>query len=211
MLSAFSTTQVCTIPQFLSALRLGSRESRIIPDIPVSTLSCCSCVADTFVHMFKISQEFQIVQFKTWIFNKNYISLTYKMECSVCFDTYDIEVNKPHTPIVMDCGHTVCKSCFQSLTRGELDKCPFACNQLIGKKLRVNYTLMGLIETITKNDRSKPVDETLCKYENTPSGCRFGSNCRFQHTNPPASYSPRCGYYVRGRCRNGETCRFAHY
>ena len=133
------------------------------------------------------------------------------MECSVCFDNYDIEVNKPHTPIVMDCGHTVCKSCFQSLARGELDKCPFACNQLIGKKLRVNYTLMGLIETITKNDGSKPVNETLCKYENTPSGCHFGSKCRFQHTNPPASYSPRCSYYVRGRCRNGETCRFAHY
>lgn len=81
----------------------------------------------------------------------------------------------------------------------------------------------------------------FCKFEMSPSGCRFGAACHFKHTQssnnlPPSPYyrganniyppqqmqSPqmyqqnsgnvqKCLYFARGNCNAGESCRFSHY
>ena len=128
------------------------------------------------------------------------------MECAVCYTSYDAEINKPHTPIVMDCGHTVCKTCFHRLIKGKYNMCPFACEQAIGKTLRVNYSLMNLadvshstvhdasVEPATTGTIEPPADINsqevkYCKLERTRRGCRFGAHCRFEHMHEPSAAS----------------------
>jgi len=69
---------------------------------------------------------------------------------------------------------------------------------------------------------------TFCKFEMSPTGCRFGAACHFKHMRPPNSLPPtpvystgyplnamngpqKCIYFARGNCNVGDSCRFAHY
>eukprot|EP01036_Dinobryon_divergens_P027792 gene27792-36619_t len=63
-----------------------------------------------------------------------------------------------------------------------------------------------------------------CRFEHSPSGCRFGASCRFKHSsstphmttgsNPKASSGGSgtpCVHYLNGYCQFGESCRFSHH
>lgn len=44
----------------------------------------------------------------------------------------------------------------------------------------------------------------ICKYYNTPNGCKYGKKCKFEHV-------PRCKYHnTPNGCRYGDNCKFEH-
>lgn len=52
----------------------------------------------------------------------------------------------------------------------------------------------------------KPVDhlQERCKFDGTPAGCRYGSECRYAHCKP-------CRFFnTPGGCEKGVGCFFKH-
>ena len=47
-----------------------------------------------------------------------------------------------------------------------------------------------------------------CRYYGSMTGCRYGSNCRYSHSNPNSV--PFCTFYQTNSCRFGNNCRFRH-
>jgi hypothetical protein len=43
------------------------------------------------------------------------------LDCQICFEDYDIKTNKP---LVLDCGHSICRNCLRSVLATNR-KCPF--------------------------------------------------------------------------------------
>ena len=55
------------------------------------------------------------------------------MECPSCLLKYNAS---KRSPLIVDCGHSVCSQCFPSV-----DHCP-GCRLKISKKSKINYSLM---------------------------------------------------------------------
>lgn len=66
--------------------------------------------------------------------------------CQICAFPYDVYSRLPK---LLDCGHTLCLICAESLIKGRSIQCPFdktTTNLGYLSKLRVNYALLNLIE-----------------------------------------------------------------
>ena len=118
------------------------------------------------------------------------------MECSVCYSSYDAEINKPHTPIMMNCGHTLCKSCFETIIRRDTQNCPFSCPQPMGRELRANYSLMSLVENSNNPSHNEAAVPPIRPFVNSVHHSRTSGasrlNFRFNHrcvTDPDAQQS----------------------
>ncbi len=70
-------------------------------------------------------------------------------QCSICFENYENNIAKAHKrPIVLDCGHTICKSCFFGIYFLQDMRCPL-CRKFSNKnfliKNRINYNLIEIV------------------------------------------------------------------
>lgn len=54
----------------------------------------------------------------------------------------------------------------------------------------------------------------ICKYYNTPYGCKFGNKCHFAHIkknqNDETEKNQICSFYIKGYCKFGKSCKFLH-
>jgi hypothetical protein len=71
-----------------------------------------------------------------------------KFTCKIDFEIYDSNENKP---LVFNCGHTICKKCYERLQR---KFCPICRTEI--KSVNTNYTLIELIE----NDKNKQTEDS---------------------------------------------------
>eukprot|EP01038_Epipyxis_sp_PR26KG_P010158 gene10158-13665_t len=69
------------------------------------------------------------------------------------------------------------------------------------------------------NSNTAPVNSPgiICKFESSPTGCMYGSKCRFKHMKPAndsivkkSSSATACVYFQQGTCQYGDSCRYSH-
>ena len=70
---------------------------------------------------------------------RNDVELTKALECVICFEEYNLGVNKPMT--LNYCGHTICSSCM-----GNVFKCPQCRKSFFQLHSNENKTLTKLLE-----------------------------------------------------------------
>lgn len=75
------------------------------------------------------------------------------MECNICFNLYDLK-NCAFYPLILDCGHTFCKSCIRNLLQKN-PQCPYDRTKILKNldQIKVNY---ALLDAITKIPCSQP-------------------------------------------------------
>lgn len=74
------------------------------------------------------------------------------LECGICLETFDANAKKP---VVLPCGHTVCKQCVSQISKNKNTLgCPFCKKQHVVKveDLPVNYQVLGAIGTTAGGD-----------------------------------------------------------
>ncbi|PAV75921.1 hypothetical protein WR25_01229 [Diploscapter pachys] len=83
------------------------------------------------------------------------------ISCPVCLDEYNRETNKP---LVGQCGHSLCKSCYEKTPAERKTTCP-VCNQK-NKFVNppVNFTYLDLADRINKILKSGPLLNENCAY-----------------------------------------------
>lgn len=69
-----------------------------------------------------------------------------ELKCPICISYYDDEKKVPL--ILIDCGHNVCKECFE----GGLKVCPFDCKLLKAEKYPVNKIIINLLKVLKEKD-----------------------------------------------------------
>lgn len=75
------------------------------------------------------------------------------IECPICSELFDFNV---HLPLVLLCGHTLCKACTLKLKMKNNLECPFDRKQDIREFTQIShsYHILQLIEHIVKTDHS---------------------------------------------------------
>ncbi|XP_049420069.1 E3 ubiquitin-protein ligase rnf168-like isoform X2 [Epinephelus fuscoguttatus] len=74
---------------------------------------------------------------------------TPELSCPVCRDIFT-------EPVMLQCGHSFCKTCVHKHWKGELyRKCPY-CQQVIDLEPQINYTLKSLSENYRRRGQSDP-------------------------------------------------------
>ncbi|EGT51855.1 hypothetical protein CAEBREN_22010 [Caenorhabditis brenneri] len=101
------------------------------------------------------------------------------LECKVCMNPFSDSIGY-NIPRMLDCGHTVCHSCAESLQKVASDKrsirCPFDRHVTDGfyenvENLRRNYAIIDLIQA--RNEEAGLAEEVICEdpiipcYENS--------------------------------------------
>jgi hypothetical protein len=65
------------------------------------------------------------------------------LECSICLENYGGDDDR--TPIVLECGHTFCKTCVMAIYGSLNNKCPNCRNYIFGRPQTRNLLLLGMI------------------------------------------------------------------
>jgi hypothetical protein len=77
------------------------------------------------------------------------------LTCNICFERYDEDAR---VPLILKCGHTVCKECAKQLACEFLDKkCPFDKTYLDYRNvdtLKKNFSVLDLLEAAQKKKRN---------------------------------------------------------
>ncbi|CAG9327713.1 unnamed protein product [Blepharisma stoltei] len=76
------------------------------------------------------------------------------MECEICLEEFNLQAN---LPMVITCGHTLCRLCLRLIFNTENIICPF-CREDIEKPLyeiKPNYSLLSLIDKPNSNPSPK--------------------------------------------------------
>ncbi|OMJ84811.1 hypothetical protein SteCoe_13998 [Stentor coeruleus] len=82
------------------------------------------------------------------------------MECSVCFEMYNSSTKQP---IVLECGHTLCKECIQDIMK-KMKECPMDRESITKplNQLKINYSLLEILSAIksfnTNEETKTPKD-----------------------------------------------------
>lgn len=81
-------------------------------------------------------------------------------ECQICFDQYS--ENETHTPIILECGHTLCYSCVLRIIMDKKPQCPFD-----RKKIKPDLNLLTIknynLLLIMEHERKKPEPKVIIK------------------------------------------------
>lgn len=84
------------------------------------------------------------------------------LTCQICIHIYNQD---DRVPLILRCGHTVCRECAKGLTKGYSDRrCPFdkiSIDFANPDFLSKNYSLLDLLESL-KGKRLRP-DEKFCE------------------------------------------------
>ena len=81
-----------------------------------------------------------------------------KMECKVCMELFNRE---QFLPIILSCGHTLCKSCIKRILSAPNSICPFDREKInSNKNLSINYNLLEFI------DEPKALPQSISKASN---------------------------------------------
>ena len=66
------------------------------------------------------------------------------MECKLCMEHLNQDL---HLPIILSCGHTICKSCLRKITETGKNNCPFD-RTVLGpeEKFRINFFILELLD-----------------------------------------------------------------
>ena len=93
-----------------------------------------------------------------------------ELKCNVCFDFYNSSDKKP---ILLNCGHSLCKSCLVRLENRNCSTCRSEITQEDLEDIPVNQALIRLAENRIeeKND-----DNNICKDHNLPKNCECTSH-----------------------------------
>lgn len=87
--------------------------------------------------------------------------MEWKMECMLCFELYNEQLNKPYS--LYKCGHTYCISCINSLRE---HRCPM-CNQMFIDKIPCYAVIQMMKEPVARTpDPDPPAEETIMESEN---------------------------------------------
>ena len=66
------------------------------------------------------------------------------MECKICREHLNQDLN---LPIVLSCGHTICKSCLKKITRTGNNTCPFDRTKFgAQEKFKINFFVLELLD-----------------------------------------------------------------
>jgi hypothetical protein len=133
------------------------------------------------------------------------------MECGVCLETYD---SAQKQPVVLDCGHTICKECITDiLDMGST--CPFDRKQIAKglADLSINYSLMEMIEKFNevlkisqKEQPAESVSNEEVKISYKPVLCSPPVICRNAHA---LKYEPETSHkYTQQYGFNQLMCDF---
>ena len=87
------------------------------------------------------------------------------LKCNICFDFYDSSDKKP---IVLNCGHSLCKSCLVRLENRNCSTCRSEITQEDLEDIPVNYDLMILAKNRTEEEDD---DENICQEHEMPKNC----------------------------------------
>ena len=89
------------------------------------------------------------------------------LSCQICMQMYN---NDDNVPVILRCGHTVCRACAKRMHNGVLGggsvverKCPFDKTNIDFANpdfLSKNYSILDLLESV-KSKKLRP-DEKLC-------------------------------------------------
>lgn len=111
------------------------------------------------------------------------------MECEVCTENFDSVEKKP---VVLECGHTICKECIEGIIRTN-PYCPFDRKRIVKtlSDLSINYSLIEMIEKFNQvlriSQREQPAEsvsvEEVKESESKPEEIKEAS---YQ----PVLYSP---------------------
>ncbi len=68
------------------------------------------------------------------------------LDCPICFEEYSVKKRKP---VVLDCGHSICKDCVVSILSSRIRKCPFDNTDLkrSAKDYPVNWSYIDIISS----------------------------------------------------------------
>jgi len=77
------------------------------------------------------------------------------MKCPVCLKGFS--VTGENVPMVLDCSHTVCKSCLQ-YKLGPAHRCP-TCKRSNETKGRINYAVRDLVASQEKVEKCENCDQ----------------------------------------------------
>ena len=106
-------------------------------------------------------------------FNKNKkkeFDLSQFLLCEICYLEYDINENKPY---LLNCGHTLCKSCLSSIINTNYyskRKCPFDKKELFSSNIssyNINYAILELITKYEELKKNKNENESKIIKKNT--------------------------------------------
>lgn len=118
------------------------------------------------------------------------------MECKICFQEYD---QNKYTPMILNCGHTVCIDCTYRLTN---NKCPF-CKNIINNTSK-NYSL---IDIISEKNNNKFINI------NNYKDCNDSKNHNYENIQICIINYPNGNTYegktLRGRPEGNGICHFA--
>ena len=76
--------------------------------------------------------------------------------CKICFEIMDSSSIPNRTPLILSCGHTLCKSCFELMSRKQ---CPL-CRTVVNNHC-VNISLKELIDSFLTMTKNK---ENICNH-----------------------------------------------
>jgi hypothetical protein len=87
------------------------------------------------------------------------------MECGICLELFDSESRQP---MILDCKHSLCKECLNSLFRKPVLECPFDRKPITKplSKIKPNVSMQKVLTWYTKSKTSQISAQTLITEEN---------------------------------------------
>ena len=81
------------------------------------------------------------------------------MKCTLCMEPYSMAGE--HVPMVLDCSHTICKSCTNKLSDG--GRCP-TCQRRVSGKPRTNFAIRDIIAAASAVLRCENCDQSAASH-----------------------------------------------
>ncbi len=120
------------------------------------------------------------------------------LTCPICFYWFDSVISGDRTPLMLDCGHTLCKKCVEKSPR-----C-FTCGIFTTKK-RPNIVLQHIVDYWSEVSSFYRSRARTLNYDHRTPLRRSGPNPHLPHPPPPLLLGPKNGPEKKIRRRGRPT------